>query len=123
MPKNPESKTRDVWNEDNILNDVPYQEEDANLFQSLLSGMDKVADPEQNATIPGNILKGRIVEITKDFVVIDVGLKSEGLVPINEFIDPSEIALGNEVEVYLDQAEDEAGKIVLSKEKARRLRQ
>ena len=38
--------------------------------------------------IPGSILKGKIVEITKDHVVVDVGLKSEGLVPINEFSDP-----------------------------------
>ncbi len=68
----------------------------------------------------GQILKGRIVEITKDFVVVDVGLKSEGLVPINEFSDPSELVLGNEVEVFFDQAEGEDGQIVLSREKARR---
>ncbi len=69
------------------------------------------------------VLKGRIVEITKDFVVIDVGLKSEGLVPIGEFTDPSELLLGNEVEAFLDQTEGEDGQIVLSRDKARRLRQ
>ena len=71
----------------------------------------------------GHLLKGRIVELTKDFVVIDVGLKSEGLVPLAEFIDNDEIVLGNEVEVFLDQAEGEDGQIVLSREKARRLKQ
>ena len=73
--------------------------------------------------MPGTILKGRIVEITKDHVVVDVGLKSEGLVPIEEFSDPSHVVLDGEVEVLLDQAEDENGQIVLSREKAERLRQ
>ena len=54
---------------------------------------------------------------------MDVGLKSEGLVPINEFSDPSELYLDNEIEVYLDQTEGEDGQIVLSREKARRQRQ
>ncbi len=71
----------------------------------------------------GQILTGTIVEITKDFVVVDVGLKSEGLVPISEFDDPNEIVLGSPVEVYLDQTEGEDGQIVLSREKARRQRQ
>ena len=73
--------------------------------------------------MPGTILKGRIVEITKDHVVVDVGLKSEGLVPIEEFSDPEQVCLDGEVEVYLDQAEDDNGQIVLSREKAERLRQ
>src|SRR5206468_3656697 len=71
----------------------------------------------------GQILKGRIVEVTKDFLVVDVGLKSEGIVPINEFSDPSELYIDNEVEVLLDQAEGSDGQIVLSREKARRQRQ
>src|SRR5690606_20264410 len=71
----------------------------------------------------GQILNGRIVELTKDFVVVDVGLKSEGLVPISEFTEPEEIVLGGQVEVYLDQAEGEDGQIVLSREKARKFRQ
>ena len=69
------------------------------------------------------MLKGRVVEITKDFVVVDVGLKSEGLVPVQEFSDPSEIILGGDVEVFLEQPEDEDGQIVLSREKAERQRQ
>ena len=80
--------------------------------------------PKRSALLtPGTILKGRIVEITKDHVVVDVGLKSEGLVPIEEFSDPSQLVLDGEVEVLLDQAEDDNGQIVLSREKAERLRQ
>jgi small subunit ribosomal protein S1 len=111
-------------NESNIIDDVAFQEEDAKQFKNLLSRKEEAAGEGSVALMSsGQILKGRVVEITKDFVVVDVGLKSEGLVPINEFSELSEIALGNEVEVYLDQTEGEDGQIVLSREKARRQRQ
>lgn len=113
-----------TWNESKIVDDVDFQEKDAEAFKSLLNQQQKAVVEETTAGFaPGAILKGRIVEITKDHVVIDVGLKSEGLVPIAEFSDPSDIALDNEVEVLLDQAEDDNGQIVLSREKAERMRQ
>jgi small subunit ribosomal protein S1 len=112
------------WNESNIIDDVSFQEEDAKQFKNLLNRKEEAAGEGSVALMSsGQILKGRIVEITKDFVVVDVGLKSEGLVPINEFADFNELILGNEVEVYLDQTEGEDGQIVLSREKARRQRQ
>jgi small subunit ribosomal protein S1 len=115
------SKKHD-WNSSNIIDDVDYHEEDAQAFRKLL-GAKEQGEGSQSSLGSGYVLRGRIVEITKDFVVIDVGLKSEGLVPINEFTDLSEIALGNEVEAFLDQTEGEDGQIVLSRDKARRLRQ
>lgn len=119
MPINPQH----TWNESNVVDDVDFQERDAETFKNLLSQKTESLIQETSEPIPGTILKGRIVEITKDHVVIDVGLKSEGLVPIQEFSDTSVIALGNEVEVLLDQPEDDNGQIVLSREKAERLRQ
>ncbi|MBB64484.1 MAG: 30S ribosomal protein S1 [Waddliaceae bacterium] len=116
--------TKDPWEDTNILDDVDFHDDDAAEFRSLMdAGDDDADDSASDATIPGNILKGCIVEITKDHVVVDVGLKSEGLVPIEEFSDPEDIILDGEVEVFLDQAEDENGQIVLSREKAERLRQ
>ena len=112
-----------TWEEDNIVDDVSYQEADAELFKTLLENKESRAPKETQSFTPGTILKGRIVEFTKDHVVIDVGLKSEGLVPIQEFSDPSQLTLNGEVEVLLDQAEDDNGQIVLSREKAERLRQ
>ncbi|MCE2982784.1 MAG: 30S ribosomal protein S1 [Parachlamydia sp.] len=112
-----------TWNESNIVDDVQFQEKDAELFRNLLTQNQLVNVVEISSMIPGSILKGKIVEITKDHVVVDVGLKSEGLVPLEEFSDPSEVYLDAEVEVLLDQAEDENGQIVLSREKAERLRQ
>jgi len=118
------SKQTHDWNTSNIIDDVEYHEEDAATFKKLLSGKTKESGETPLAELSsGSVLKGRIVEITKDFVVIDVGLKSEGLVPISEFTDPAELFLGSNVEVFLDQTEGEDGQIVLSRDKARRLRQ
>ena len=120
MSKQPQTD----WNTSNIIDDVEFQEEDAKQFQNLLNRKEESAGEGSIALMSsGQILRGRIVEITKDFVVVDVGLKSEGLVPINEFSDSNELLLGNEIEVYLDQTEGEDGQIVLSREKARRQRQ
>src|ERR1700733_13265199 len=112
------------WNQSNIIDDVEFHEDDAHQFKDLLSRKEEVAgEGSVSQMSAGQILKGRIVEITKDFVVVDVGLKSEGLVPIAEFSGAQECGLGNPIEVYLDQTEGEDGQIVLSREKARRQRQ
>ncbi len=116
-------QTNHTWNESNIVDDVDFQEKDAEIFKNLLTQIQDMPAQENSLMSLGSILKGRIVEITKDHIVVDVGLKSEGLVPIEEFSDPSQIYLGAEIEVLLDQAEDENGQIVLSREKAERLRQ
>lgn len=111
------------WNSSNILDDVDFQEPEALQFRNLLHSKEK-KEAEGSLTLlnAGQILRGRIVEISKDYVVVDVGLKSEGLVPAAEF-EPEELKLGIETEVYLDQAEGDDGQIVLSKEKARKFRQ
>lgn len=112
------------WNNDKIIDDVTFQEDDAKQFVNLLNDKEETAgEGSVSSMSAGHILIGRIVEITKDFVVVDVGLKSEGLVPINEFADPADLVLDNEIEVYLDQAEGDDGQIVLSRDKARRQRQ
>jgi small subunit ribosomal protein S1 len=111
------------WEANKLVDDVPFDESDSLLFKKLLSVSQDNPESDKLAMVPGKLLKGKIVEITKDHIIIDVGLKSEGIVPIEEFRDPDMLILGNEVEVYLDQAEDEHGQIVLSREKAERLRQ
>ena len=112
------------WNESKIIDDIEFNDEDAKLFQQLLNNREeKAAAGSISSMEVGQILKGKIVELTPDFVVVDVGLKSEGLIPVNEFNDPNELQLGNDIEVLLDRAEGEDGQIVLSREKARRQRQ
>src|SRR3990167_7677225 len=112
------------WNSSNVLDDVDFQEHEARQFRDLLYGTAKPGEENALSLLNvGQILKGRVVEISKDYVVVDVGLKSEGLVPVVEFTEPEELILGNDVEVYLDAAEGDDGQIVLSKEKARKYRQ
>ncbi len=119
------SKTlKQQWNDSKIVDDVEFQETDAQQFKKLLNAKETTAGEGSISSMNiGQILKGRIVELTKDFVVVDVGLKSEGLVPLSEFDESDSLDLGADVEVYLDQAEGDDGQIVLSREKARRQRQ
>jgi len=77
---------------------------------------------EKETHKPGAILKGRIVDVVGDEVIVEVGLKSEGSVSIDEFADPDEIKPGQEIEVFLEEMESESELVVLSKRKADRIR-
>ena len=70
--------------------------------------------------ILGTVVKGTIVKVTPDYVTVDVGLKSEGNIPVREFGTNPELKAGDTVEVLVDRYEDKDGNIVLSREKARR---
>jgi small subunit ribosomal protein S1 len=70
----------------------------------------------------GEIVKARVLRVTDKAVILDVGFKSEGTVPRDEFKDPDSLKEGDEVEVYLENLEDEDGVVVLSKKKADFLR-
>ena len=78
---------------------------------------------DESVTIEGSVVRGVVVSIDKDAVIIDVGLKSEGRVPLKEFTPPGQspsITIGDEVEVYVERMEDRNGQAMLSREKARR---
>src|SRR5437879_13387859 len=71
----------------------------------------------------GSVVKGHVVGIEKDIAVIDIGLKTEGRVPLREFAGPgrqAELKVGDTVEVYLERVENALGEAVLSRDKARR---
>ncbi|OGL47052.1 MAG: 30S ribosomal protein S1 [Candidatus Schekmanbacteria bacterium RBG_16_38_11] len=74
----------------------------------------------------GRVLKGRIIRINPDSVLVDIGYKSEGSIPLAEFKSESgeipPLKVGEEIEVYLDKTEDKEGIIVLSKEKAEKIK-
>ena len=77
----------------------------------------------ENTAIEGSVVKGSVVGVSDDYVTIDVGLKSEGRVPLKEFAAPgqdAEIQVGDSVEVYVERMEDREGAAMLSREKARR---
>ncbi|MBN1353421.1 MAG: 30S ribosomal protein S1 [Candidatus Omnitrophica bacterium] len=68
----------------------------------------------------GSIVKGKIVAITPGEVVVDIGYKSEGIIPMSEFRSSSNMKIGDEIEVLLESKENEDGMVVLSKEKVER---
>jgi small subunit ribosomal protein S1 len=77
----------------------------------------------QTTSLEGSVLKGVIIGTENDFVIIDVGLKSEGRVPLREFGNPGvapNVKPGDLVDVYVERLEDREGLVVLSREKARR---
>ncbi len=68
------------------------------------------------------IVTGRVLTFDEKYVIVDIGFKSEGIVPLNEFKNPEELKIGDEVEVFLDKVEDRDGQLVLSRRKADSLR-
>jgi small subunit ribosomal protein S1 len=96
----------------------------------ILSGLDEQYSPDEIATMSemyegtlsniqeGEIVKSRVLRVTDAAVILDVGFKSEGAVPIDEFKDPKSLKEGDEIEVYLEHLEDQEGAVVLSKKKA-----
>ncbi len=92
----------------------PTREDFAALLDEMLG---------ESALAEGSVVKGKVVAIEKDLAVIDVGLKTEGRVPLKEFSVPGQentISVGDEVEVYLERVENALGEAVLSRDKARR---
>ncbi len=73
----------------------------------------------------GEIIRGRVVQITSDSVMIDIGYKSEGCVPLSEFLDKSgkpTVSVGDEINVLIEKREDESGYITLSRSKAENIK-
>jgi len=93
----------------------PTRDDFAALLNESLGG--------ENETFEGKVVKGTVTGIENDMAVIDVGLKSEGRVPLREFAAPgqkAELKIGDEVEVYVDRVENSAGEAMLSRDRARR---
>ncbi|MAZ02543.1 MAG: 30S ribosomal protein S1 [Sneathiella sp.] len=87
-------------------------------FASLLDESYGASD-----SLEGTVIKGTVINIENDLAIIDVGLKSEGRIPLKEFAAPgqdAELNVGDTVEVFLERIENSAGEAVLSRDKARR---
>ena len=93
----------------------PTRDDFAALLNESLGG--------ENEAFEGKVVKGTVTGIENDMAVIDVGLKSEGRVPLREFAAPgqkAELKIGDEVEVYVDRVENSHGEAMLSRDRARR---
>ncbi|MBB3764175.1 small subunit ribosomal protein S1 [Sphingomicrobium lutaoense] len=93
----------------------PTRDEFAELLNEKLGGEDEGFE--------GKVVTGKVTGIENDLAVIDVGLKSEGRVPLREFAAPgqkADLSVGDEVEVYVDRVENAQGEAMLSRDRARR---
>jgi len=68
--------------------------------------------------VQGEIVKGRVIEVRPKEALVDIGYKSEGVIPGNEFDDIKTVKVGDEVDVLIEKLEDKDGMVILSKEKA-----
>src|SRR4030065_708827 len=71
-----------------------------------------------NVIRENEIAKGRVVAVSGEDVLIDIGFKSDGRVSIDEFPDPDNIRVGDEVEIFVEKIEDKEGQLVLSRKRA-----
>jgi small subunit ribosomal protein S1 len=93
------------------LYDEDYTDADYEQMLSMYEGT-------MSQIVEGEIVKSKVLRVTDNAVILDVGFKSEGSVPLDEFKDPQTLKEGDEVEVFLEHLEDQEGAVVLSKKKA-----
>ncbi len=93
------------------LYDEDYSDSEYETMLALYEGT-------MSQIVEGEIVKSKVLRITENAVILDVGFKSEGSVPLDEFKDPQNLQVGDEVEVFLEHLEDQEGAVVLSKKKA-----
>ncbi|MBN4076266.1 30S ribosomal protein S1 [Gemmatimonas aurantiaca] len=93
------------------LDAMEYTEEE---FQGMLEMYESTIKDIRE----GEIVMGKILGVSHDDVIVDVGFKSEGVIPLSEFPEKSNIVVGDEVEVFLEAIEDASGQLLLSKQKA-----
>lgn len=96
---------------------IEFIDEEFDLEQEVSNRLEKIKELK--------IVKGRVTHMSKDFVTVDFGYKSEGQIPRQEFTNENHeltVQIGDETEIYLERFEDEHGQVVVSKEKADKLR-
>src|SRR5678816_3453153 len=109
----------------------------ADLKTSGFSQMDDQVDPQEYARLldlydnsfrniaEGEVVKGTVLKVTASEVIVDVGYKSEGIIPVDEFLDENgqvTVEAGDIVDVLLERTEDRDGYVVLSREKAEKMK-
>jgi small subunit ribosomal protein S1 len=118
MPATEESQDQPTMTAESGPEEQHQEQED---YQKLLD----LYDESMRNLTEGEIVPGRVIGVTSNSVIVDVGYKSEGLIPIEEFTDRDghlTVAVGEEVDVLLEKTEDLEGHVLLSRIKAQRMR-
>ncbi|UCE67969.1 MAG: 30S ribosomal protein S1 [Candidatus Zixiibacteriota bacterium] len=98
--------------------DIETQEYSSDEYRQMLDMYEQTLKDIRE----GEIVSGTVMGVTRDDVIVDVGFKSEGIIPISEFAPPVNVQVGEKIEVFLDAIENNDGQLVLSKQKADFLR-
>src|SRR5579871_3434686 len=119
MPgKNPEIKSTEQPN-------AGIAQKEDNHMEDFAAALESYTLETEPAPSEDNVFKGSVVKITATHVVVDIGFKSEGLVPIAEVVDANgqvKFQPGDEIEVMVQRGENEEGAVLLSHERAQRVR-
>lgn len=102
------------WNIGNSNISRYTDEQQTQMLQEFEGTMSAIAENE--------LVKGKVTSISDGDVVLDINFKSDGLIPLSEFRDTPDLAVGDSIEVYVEQQEDARGQLVLSRRKAKLLR-
>ena len=94
-----------------VIEDREYSAKEFELLASMY-------DSTLGAIKSGEIVQGKIIAINDDYLTIDIGFKSEGIVPREEFTNASELKPGDMIEVFLESVEDKEGRLILSRKRA-----
>ncbi len=109
---------------DETKNKTQPRQADSNGLENL--GMEELLDLySKPSLVEGEIVKGRVLKVTPTDVVIDIGYKSEGLLPVGEvttYDGQVKVKRGDDIEVFIERLEDSSGYVALSREKAARMR-
>jgi small subunit ribosomal protein S1 len=137
MEKQPNEMDRDVTGEDQNTDEIMGSDIESSNFETATDvGAGVMPNQETDNFMElyeeslksiqeGELVKGEIVQVDKEFVLVDIGYKSEGQIPIREFIDEEgniTAKVGDRMEVLLEKREDDEGLIILSKEKAAKIK-
>ncbi len=105
--------------EDDIIDAEPLTDQEKAEFEEMEAFYEKSLKKFRE----GELIFGKVLVITKDSITVDVGFKSEGVINIDEFPGKDkDLSVGDEIEVFLERVEDEDGIVVLSKEKANKIK-
>ncbi len=112
------SKIKTTFEDDFDEEEKPSPED-----QATWDEMEKYFSESLHQFKEGQVIQGTVIELAKGMATIDVGFKSEGSIHLHEFPDNGQdLSVGDEVEVFLERSEDNEGNVVLSKEKANKIK-
>src|SRR3989337_1111130 len=108
-----------------MVNNLSYDNTNTNTERLTESDTEPFYEKTVSMLQDGELIKGKVISVTKDEVIVDIGYKSEGHIPIKEFRDAKgalDVKAGDEIEVLLESSDDDRGYVILSREKANKIR-